>query len=44
MYSIFFIFMHYRTREAQIVYERALEFDDGNPDIYYNVSTLTTQK
>ncbi|GFX90629.1 hypothetical protein TNCV_3194471 [Trichonephila clavipes] len=27
-----------RTQEAQKVYERALQFDDGNPDIYYNVS------
>lgn len=28
-----------RTKEAQEVYERALLYDSGNPDIYYNVST-----
>jgi tetratricopeptide (TPR) repeat protein len=27
-----------RTREAQEVYEKALQFDSSNPDIYYNVS------
>lgn len=27
-----------RTKEAQEVYERALLYDSGNPDIYYNVS------
>lgn len=27
-----------RTKEAQEVYERALLYDKGNPDIYYNVS------
>ncbi|UYV70807.1 TMTC3, partial [Cordylochernes scorpioides] len=29
-----------RTREAQNVYERALQFDKVNPDIYYNVASL----
>lgn len=29
-----------RTREAQEVYEKALQFDGANPDIYYNVSYL----
>lgn len=27
-----------RTKEAQEVYERALLYDQSNPDIYYNVS------
>lgn len=27
-----------RTQEAQEVYEKALQFDSSNPDIYYNVS------
>lgn len=30
-----------RTKEAQEVYERALLYDSGNPDIYYNVSKIT---
>lgn len=30
-----------RTKEAQEVYERALLYDSGNPDIYYNVSILS---
>lgn len=29
-----------RTKEAQEVYERALLYDSGNPDIYYNVSII----
>lgn len=29
-----------RTREAQEVYEKALQFDSTNPDIYYNVSPV----
>lgn len=28
----------FRTLEAQDVYEKALQFDGNNPDIYYNVS------
>lgn len=31
----------FRTKEAQEVYERALFYDSNNPDIYYNVSSLT---
>ena len=30
-----------RTKEAQEVYEQALFYDSNNPDIYYNVCTLT---
>jgi tetratricopeptide (TPR) repeat protein len=30
-----------RTKEAQEVYERALFYDSNNPDIYYNVSTVS---
>lgn len=29
-----------RTKEAQEVYERALFYDNNNPDIYYNVSSF----
>ena len=29
-----------RTREAQRTYETALFYDNDNPDIYYNVSSL----
>ncbi|GIX68929.1 protein O-mannosyl-transferase TMTC3 [Caerostris extrusa] len=29
-----------RTQEAQKVYEKALQFDDGNPDIYYNLGVV----
>ncbi|UYV70810.1 TMTC3 [Cordylochernes scorpioides] len=29
-----------RTREAQNVYERALQFDKVNPDIYYNLGVV----
>lgn len=31
-----------RTREAQEVYEKALQFDSSNPDIYYNVCYKVT--
>lgn len=30
-----------RTSEAQDVYEKALQFDGNNPDIYYNVSLFS---
>ena len=33
-----------RTREAQQVYEKALEYENTNPDIYYNVSLVKSLK
>ena len=37
----FFVFLvSCRTKEAEAMYQRALEFDDSNPDLYFNVSCI----
>ncbi|CAG2109221.1 unnamed protein product [Medioppia subpectinata] len=33
-----------RTREAQEVYEKALQFDSSNPDIYYNLGVVLLEQ